>query len=84
MESQKSEIVILTQAQLKNLVSQIISETKNNVAPESESEVYLSAKEAQQFLKIGHSTLHRFINDGRLQPVRLGRKLLFKKSDLLK
>jgi excisionase family DNA binding protein len=83
MESQQNEIVVLTSGQLKNLVSQIIAEFKNTAAPISEDE-FLSSKEVQQFLKIGHSTLHRFINDGRLQPVRLGRKLLFKKSDLLK
>lgn len=86
MENQKSELVILTPGQLKQLVRQVISETANNKsgAADNEEEKFLSAKEAQEFLKIGHSTLHRFINTGKLKPVRFGRKLLFRKSDLLK
>jgi len=84
MESQQNELVVLTTGQIKNLVSQIIAETKNSTKPEKEDEIYLSTKEAQKFLKIGHSTIHRFMNTGRLKPVRFGRKLLFKKSDLIK
>ena len=84
MDASTNELIILTPAQLKNLVSQIISETTNIPKPEKEEEVYLTSKEAQEFLKIGHSTIHRFINIGKLKPVRFGRKLLFKKSELLK
>lgn len=83
-QTQQSELIILTPAQMQNLVSKIISETKNNSKPEKEEETYLTSKETQDFLKIGHSTLHRFINIGKLKPVRFGRKLLFKKSDLIK
>ena len=85
LQQTQNEVIVLTTNQMKNLVSQIIAETKNTrPAPVSEDDTYLTSKQAQEFLKIGHSTLHRFINDGRLQPVRFGRKLLFKKSDLLK
>lgn len=80
----QNELIILTTDQMKNLVDKIISETKNNSKPEKEKEIYLNTKEAQEFLKIGHSTIHRFINTGKLKPVRFGRKLLFKKSDLIK
>ena len=84
MNTQPNELIILTSDQVKNLVSQIIAETKNSPKPEKEEEIYLTAKELQQFLKIGHSTMHRFMNNGKLKPVRFGRRLLFKKSDLLK
>lgn len=78
-----NEIIVLTPAQIKNLVSQIIAETKNNPQPEKEEQVYLTSKETQEFLNIGNSTMHRFINEGKLKPKRFGRKLLFLKSDLL-
>lgn len=79
----QSELVILTTNQLKNLVSQIIAESNNSPKQPAPEDEYLSSKELQKFLKIGHSTVHRFINNGKLKPVRFGRKLLFKKSDLL-
>ncbi|MCZ7610640.1 MAG: helix-turn-helix domain-containing protein [Ignavibacterium sp.] len=81
--TQPSELIILTPGQMKNLVSQIIEETKNHPKPEKEEQIYLTSKEVQKFLNIGHSTMHRFINEGKLSPVRFGRKLLFKKSDLI-
>ena len=80
----QNELVILTTNQLKNIISQIIEETKNKSKPEKEDEIYLTSKETQEFLKIGHSTMHRYIDIGKLYPVRFGRKLLFKKSDLIK
>lgn len=83
MDSQ-NEVIVLTVNQIKNLVSQIIAETKNNPQPEIEDEVYLTTGEAQKFLKVERSTIHRYINTGKLKPVRFGRKLLFKKSDLIK
>lgn len=80
----QSEVVILTSTQLKNLVSQIIEEAKNQPKPEKEEEIYLTTAEAQKFLKVGRSTIHRYIRIGKLKPVRFGRKLLFRKSELLK
>ncbi len=83
MELQKTELVVLTTNQLKNLVSQIIAESNSSPKQTAPEDEFLSSKEVQKFLKIGHSTLHRFINSGKLKPRRFGRKLLFKKSDLL-
>lgn len=84
LQPTQSEVVILTSTQLKNLVSQIIEEAKNQPKPEKEEEVYLTTAEAQKFLKVGRSTIHNYINSGKLKPVRFGRKLLFRKSELLK
>lgn len=83
LQHTQNELIILTPAQMQNLVSQIIEETKNTHKQPVPEDEYLSSKEVQKFLKIGHSTLHRFINSGKLKPTRFGRKLLFKKSDLL-
>ncbi len=80
----ENELVVLTTTQLKNLVSQIIEETKTNHENPKTEDGYLSSKEAQEFLHIGHSTMHRFINEGKLKPIRFGRRLLFKKSELIK
>lgn len=83
LQQTQNELVVLTTGQIKNLISQIIAETTNNPQPEKEEQIYLTSREVQKFLNIGHSTMHRFINEGKLKPVRFGRKLLFKKSDLI-
>jgi excisionase family DNA binding protein len=79
-----NELIVLTTGQIKNLVSQIIAESNNSPKPEKEDEIYLTTKEARNFLKIGHTTIFEYMKKGRLKPVRFGRKLLFKKSDLIK
>ena len=79
----QSQIVILTPEQIKNLVSQVIEETKN-LPQEPKEEELLTSKEVLKILKVTNSTMHRYINEGKLKPIRYGRKLLFKKSEIIK
>ena len=79
----QSQIVILTPEQIKNLVSQVVEETKN-LSQEPKEEELLTSKEVQKILKVTNSTMHRYINEGKLKPIRYGRKLLFKKSEIIK
>jgi excisionase family DNA binding protein len=42
----------------------------------------LSIADATRFLGIGRSTIYRLISEGRLEPVRFGRRTLLRRSDL--
>jgi excisionase family DNA binding protein len=79
----QNQIAILTPAQIKRIVKQVIWEAKN-LPQEPKEEELLTSKEIQKLLNIGNSTMHRYINEGKLKPIRYGRKLLFKKSEVLK
>lgn len=80
----KNELVVLSKDQLINLITQSISQAKAESDKSQEAEkVFLTSRELQEFLNIGHSTMHRYINEGKLRPKRLGRKLLFDKSEVI-
>lgn len=80
----KPQVAILTEDQLKTLLQEVAEQAAKNVLPKpQDEEVYLSSAEVQNFLKIKHTTMHRLINEGKLKPFRLGRRLLFKKADLI-
>ncbi len=78
------EIIILTPPQLETLISQVFEKARSQPETKEEEAVFLEMKEVQKFLKVGRTTIHNYIKTGKLRPVRIGRKLLFKKSDLLK
>lgn len=40
------------------------------------------AREACEYLSVGKTTLYTLISEGKLHPVRIGRKVLFKTADL--
>jgi len=80
----QNQIAILTPAQIKRIVEQVIWEAKNLPKEPKEEEDLLTSKEIQKLLNIGNSTMHRYINEGKLKPIRYGRKLLFKKSEIMK
>lgn len=80
-------IVLTTPDQLKSIIAEVIKEHSSEI-PTTKSdileEIYLSNKEVQRLLNISHVTVFDWINKGKLNPVRMGKKLLFKKSDLVK
>ncbi|HMN16288.1 MAG TPA: helix-turn-helix domain-containing protein [Ignavibacteriaceae bacterium] len=78
------QVAILTPEQLKTILKEAIEQTAINILPKpADEEVYLSTKEVQNFLKIKRTTVHHYINQGKLKPIRIGKKLLFKKADLI-
>lgn len=44
----------------------------------------LSTKEAQSFLKVSRGTLYNWMNEGRIQGLKLGDRLYFRKEDIMK
>jgi len=43
----------------------------------------MTMKEACEFLQVSHTTVYRWINDGRLRAYKAGRATRFRKEDLL-
>jgi excisionase family DNA binding protein len=43
----------------------------------------LTMKEACEFLQVSHTTLYRWVNQGRLRAYKAGRAIRFHKEDLL-
>jgi len=83
-QNTSNELAILTKNQLIELIAQSISQAKAEINQPNEAEKnFLTSKEVQEFLNIKHSTMHRYINEGKLKPKRLGRKLLFDKSEII-
>ena len=79
-----SELAILTKSQLLDLIILGIAQSKDEASQSDKPEkVFLTSKELQAFLNIKHSTMHRYINEGKLKPKRLGRKLLFDISEVI-
>lgn len=44
---------------------------------------YLTKKEVSQLLKVSISTIDNYSKQGYLQPLSIGRRILFKKSDVV-
>lgn len=71
--------------ELKEIMKQAIVEAnKGNSFKPGETDEYLSQQEARKFLRISNATMIRWKNQGKLPYYQEGRKVLFKKSELLK
>lgn len=85
-----SEIILTTPDQLRNIVSSAVENAFRNAQgnPEQQKreemiDKYLNQEEAAKFLGLSVTTVWKFCKAGRLKPVRIGRRKLFRKSDLL-
>lgn len=54
------------------------------ITPSKSSEVYLTRREVADLLKIELSTLHNWCKKGKLNPVGLGNRVYFLRSDIEK
>jgi len=51
-------------------------------ASEKERVEFLTVKDVKKILRISHSTLYSLIRQGRIRPIKLGRRTLFSAKDL--
>lgn len=42
----------------------------------------LTIKEAMKYLKVGKNTIYKLIHEGKLKPVKIGKRTLLDKADL--
>jgi excisionase family DNA binding protein len=66
----------------KRIQSTIREELQLSIPAKGEEPQYLTRKEAASFLKISVPTLYAYTNSGRLVAFRIGRRVLYKLSDL--
>ncbi len=79
--------VILTQVPVSDLVKEITKAIREELGSEtkatSPTEELLSRKEAAQLMHITLPTLRAHTRSGRFSAYRIGRRILYKKSELL-
>lgn len=73
---------VLSGGDLQEFALALISEAQKSKESEKKDEVYLSADEAVKELKVTRPTLWRWCKIGYLQPVKVGRRSLYRRSDI--
>lgn len=59
-----------------------VSEIKKIVTETTKEDKYLTVDEVSEMLNISRPSVYRFINNGDLKPQQVGKKKMFKKSDV--
>lgn len=81
------QLIGITPDQLQNAILQgvknQIDELKKEFQPKK-PETYLTRKETAELLKVDYSTLHNWKHKGKLNPVAIGGRVLYKRSDIEK
>lgn len=76
----------LNEAELKNLICNTVSSELqkhfNVMLPNQENNRYYSRKEVAEILKVTPKTLISYTKQGRIKSHRIGRRILYKQSDI--
>lgn len=73
--------------ELYNIGGEIVNKVLSSLPqpllpPASEAEPFLSSNEVLRLLKIGRTTLWRWNKEGLINPFKVGKKLMYRKSEL--
>ena len=82
IESGSNALFVVSGGDLQEFALALISEAQKSKESEKKAEVFLSADEAVKELKVTRPTLWRWCKIGYLQPVKVGRKCLYRLSDI--
>jgi excisionase family DNA binding protein len=74
LEGDKQEII--------NAIADAVISKLHLVAPETENE-FMTGNEVTRMLRISRTTLYNWNNDGKLVPIEVGKKFLYRRSDVL-
>lgn len=82
---QKTEVYNVNTHELIEQITKEIEKVllKREEEKEKKNECLLTRKEAAKFLKINLSTLHNYCKQNKLKPLGLGKRVYFKKEELL-
>lgn len=79
----KKELVLGMEVKdFQDLIKASIHEEFENFNPRQEKQDLITSSEACEFLRISKVTMHKWINERKIQPYYLGSKLYFKRSEL--
>lgn len=79
------QFISVTPEQLKHSILKGVDERLQNLEKHfqpKEPEAYLTRKEVCELLKVDLSTLHNWKHKGKLNPVAIGGRVLYKRSDI--
>ncbi len=82
IESGSNALFVVSGGDLQEYSLFLISEAQKLRESEMKDEVYLSVDEAAKELQVTKPTLWRWDKIGYLQPVKIGRKCLYRLSDI--
>lgn len=74
----------LVSLRVSELVEKVIQNLNISTKDSCNCDVFLSRKEAFEFLKIGSTKFNELRQKGIVKPIRLDKKTIYKKSELLK
>ena len=78
-------LISITVEELKDIIKECLSEIlENNLQKTEPTEELLSRKEVASLLEISLPTLHQKQKSGQIPYYRIGTRILFKKSEVLK
>lgn len=80
-----SKIFIQSEELLRKLVKEAVAEATahlSNATKNSDAEL-LSIQEAESYLRVTRQTIRNWEKAGLIKPIRLGRRVLFAKDDLI-
>ena len=84
MKSNKIIFDVLSKKELEELITKSLNEAvKNNLPAPSVKEELLTREEASELLKIDLSTLWRWTNKGQVIAYGIGKRVFYKKEELL-
>lgn len=75
-------IIVLTPAQLKQLVRETISEVLDRTSQPTQQE-YFTREEASELLKVSLVTIDKYSKQGLIRSQRIGGRILFHAEDIL-
>ena len=84
MKSNRIIFDVLSKKELEDLITNSLNEAvKNNLPAPSVKEELLTREEASELLKIDLSTLWRWTNKGQVIAYGIGKRVFYKKEELL-
>ena len=84
MKSNRIIFDVLSKKELEELITKSLNEAvKNNLPAPSVKEELLTREEASELLKIDLSTLWRWTNKGQVIAYGIGKRVFYKKEELL-
>lgn len=84
IEGGANTLLMVSAGDLREFALALMEEARSQAEEAKQSEVYLSEKEACELLNVGHTTLWRWDRKGYLRAQKVGRRKLYRQSEIEK
>lgn len=88
MEKEKTVLTLISESELKELFNETLANQLNSLVEKitnntNSDKEFLTRKETAEFFDVSLVTIHTWINNGLIIPLKMGNKTYFKKSTLV-